>query len=754
MKILLFPILAMMLILSTMTFATAQSNSTTNSSNDTLQSDNFSVKFASTIGSGGAVNLHTPQGIAVDSYGNIYVADRDNARIDKFDSKGNFLSIIGGTGGSADGQLLGPEAVAVDKSGNIYVVESNNARIDKFDSAGNFILKFGSKGNDEGQFNDPWGIAVDDSGNIFVADLFKPIQKFDSSGNFISTIGKGMIDGATSIALDKSGNLYALDNGNPQVVEFSNDGTFIKEWGSYCNLFHNVGCVDPDGSGPFANGDGQFQDPNGIAIDASGNVYLTDTGNNRVEVFDSSGYFIYKFGENGNGNAQFSDVMGIAVDNSGSLYVVDQNNHRVEAFNITYGNMTSAPNKVLTSPTMYPSAPPPTIPSIPAGYVSSFGSGGSKNGQFSMPQGIAVDSSGSLYVTDLNNDRVEKFDSNGNYISTIGSHGSADGQFSTPTGVALDKSGNVYVSDIDNYRIEKFDPAGNFVLKFGTSGIKPGQFNSLQGVAVDDAGNMYVADLTNSIQKFDPLGNFVMKIGHDKLNGVSDVAVDKSGDVYIVDSGNSQIAEYSSNGTLITKWGSYCDMSSTRGCIDPDGSGPFAIGDGQFQDPTRIAIDGSGKIYVTDQDNDRIQIFDSSGHFLYKFGSSGSDSGQFANPVGIAVDSFGNIYVADQNNARVQVFNLNNLGIAGFSSNTVASSLSVPSTKVIPPTTQPIMQPTAPPVTPQTTVVSVPTLSSMSSTIPVWVKGIFNYYGQGKISDNELIGAINFLVQQGIVKLK
>lgn len=720
------------------------------------QADNFSIGFVSSFGSGvnSTVKLVTPQGIAVDNSGNVYVADRDNARIDKFDSKGNFMSIIGGTGGSADGQLLGPEAVAVDKSGNVYVVESNNARIDKFDSAGNFILKFGSRGSSEGQFNDPWGIAVDDSGNIFVADLFKPIQKFDSSGNFISTIGKGMIDGAISIALDKSGNLYALDNGNPQVVEFSNDGTFIKEWGSYCNLFHNVGCIDPDGSGPFALGDGQFQDPNGIAIDASGNVYLADTGNNRVEVFDSSGHFVYKFGENGNGNAQFSDVMGIAVDNSGSLYVVDQNNHRVEAFSITYGNMTSATNEVLTSPTIYPSAPPPTIPSIPTGYVSSFGSGGSKNGQFSMPQGIAVDNSDSLYVTDLNNDRVEKFDSHGNYISTIGSHGSADGQFSAPTGVALDKSGNVYVSDIDNYRIEKFDSAGNFVLKFGTFGTKPGQLNSLQGIAVDDAGNVYVSDLTNSIQKFDPSGNFVMKIGNDKLNGASDVAVDKSGDVYVVDSGNSQIAEYSSAGTLITKWGSYCEMSSARGCTDPDGSGSLVIGDGQFNDPTRIAIDGSGKIYVTDQDNDRIQIFDSSGHFLYKFGSSGSDSGQFANPVGIAVDESGNIYVADQNNARVQVFNLNDIGIAGFSSHTVTPSLPVPSNTQVTSPTKPIMPPPAPPVTPQTTVALVPTLSSMPSTIPVWIKGIFNYHSQGQMSDDELINAINFLVQQGIIKLK
>ncbi|MGI0088357.1 MAG: 6-bladed beta-propeller [Nitrosotalea sp.] len=754
MKFLFLAIFSIIFILGTMSLANAQA-------------DNFSVNFISTFGSRGANAgyFHNPQGIALDNSGNVYVVDQVNNRVEKFDSKGNFTSVIGyasaiGYGGSEDGQLSVPTSVALDKSGNIYVTDINNYRVEKFDPSGNFVLKFGTKGNSDGQFSSLQGIAVDDSGNIYVTDLLHPIQKFDSAGNFVSDIGSDQIVGAQGIALDKSGNVYALDADGTQVIEFSSDGSFMKRWGSFCNIFTGKDCIDPDGSGPFALGDGQFKDPNGIAIDNSGNVYVTDTGNNRVEIFDSSGHFFYKFGTNGNGDGQFSDAIGIAVGNDGSLYVVDQNNDRVEIFNITYGNATSAPNNVLTTP---PTAPVPIIetqPPVPAWFVSSFGSPGSKTGQFSFPQGIALDGSGNVYVVENANNRVEKFDSKGNYISTIGSSGSGNGQFSSPTGIAVDKSGNIYVSDIGNYRIEKFDPAGNFVLKFGTAGKGNGQFFSLQGIAVDDSGNIYVSDLTNFIQKFDSSGNFIKKIGGDGiLNGANAVAVDKSGDMYVV--ADAQIVEFSANGTVITKWGSYCEISTPRGCVDPDGSGPLAIGDGQFNDPNGIAVDISGNVYVTDTGNNRVQIFDPSGHFIYKFGSDGSYSGQFSQPNGITINKSGNIYVVDQGNARVQIFNINNMP-AVFPNNTVTSSSTTPSTTrsstpVNPAIPLSMNQTTAMASThptidqPQST--SVPILSKIQK-IPSWAKNIFSYYEQGQISEDELIGAINFLVQQNIVQLK
>ncbi len=788
----------MALFLSMMTFASAQSNSTTNSSNDTLQSDNFSVKFVSTIGSGGIVNLHTPQGIAVDSSGNMYVADSDNNRIVKFDSKGNLLETIGSSG-SGNGQLLFPVAVTVDKSGNIYVVDVDNYRIEKFDPSGNFLLKFGTSIG--GDVTDPRGVAVDDSGNIYVSDMYNPIEKFDSSGNLISTIGNYEISGTQGIALDKSGNLYALDNGKPQIVEFSNDGTFIKEWGSICKINTKDWCIDPDGTGPFELGDGQFYDATSIAIDDSGNVYVTDPTNNRVEIFDSSGHFFYKFNPIV-GTGAFGEANGIAVYN-GNMYIVDQEKYQVLVFDITYGNTTSAPNVVSTSPTMYsytpqdapgvprvaqqPTSTPPTTGSVTAGYVSAFGSEGSKNGQFNGPQSIALDSSGNMYVVDTGNNRVEKFDSSGNFISAVGSSGSADGQFSYPTSVLVDKSGNMYVTDLNNYRIEKFDSSGNFILKFGTKGDGDGQFQNPRDMAIDTSGNLYVVDLIHPIQKFDSSGNFISKIGEGTINGAQAVALDKSGNIYVLDNGAPRVVEFSSNGMLIKKWGSICDRYDEKECVDPDGSSPFTVSGGEALTTGNIEIDKSGNVFVT-AIPDGVEIFDPSGHFLYKIGSVGSYGGQFADPLGIAIDNSDNLYVVDQHNNRVQIFNVNNMNISGLASDamTISSTVQPTITSVTPPQTT---QPTTPPLT---TTVPVPafvksyakewstdeiTTTDFSSnikymmdqkiitspqtstpnsspSIPAWMKNTAKWWADGEISDSDFVSAVQYLVNQNIIKIK
>src|SRR3972149_1746391 len=129
-----------------------------------------------TYGSGDGEFLG-PSGIAVDSFGNIYVADASIGRIQKFDSSGNFLLKFG-TYGSGDGEFLGPSGVAVDSSGNIYVADTWNHRIQKFDSSGNFLLKFGAYGSGDAEFLGPSGVAVDSSGNIYVADTWNHrIQK-------------------------------------------------------------------------------------------------------------------------------------------------------------------------------------------------------------------------------------------------------------------------------------------------------------------------------------------------------------------------------------------------------------------------------------------------------------------------------------------------------------------------------------------------------------------------------------------------
>ena len=131
--------------------------------------------------------------------------------------------------------------------------------------------------------------------------------------------------------------------------------------------------------------------------------------------------------------------------------------------------------------------------------------------------------------------------------------------------------------------------------------------------------------------------------------------------VYVVDTVNARIQKFDSNGKFITKWGSFCTLTTVSGCIDPDGPGPLQKGDGQFDHPGDVELDSSGDVpYVTDSQNNRIQKFDSNGKFITKWGSSSVSDGQFSFPTGIAVDYLGiNTYVVDSKNDRIQKFDSN-----------------------------------------------------------------------------------------------
>ena len=273
-----------------------------------------------------------------------------------------------------------------------------------------------------------------------------------------------------------------------------------------------------------------------------------------------------------------------------------------------------------------------------------WGSYGTGNGQFYKPSGIAVDSNGFVYVSDFNN-RIQKFDSNGNFITKWGSYGTGNGQFDMIWDIAVDSNNIVYALDFFNYRIQKFDSNGNFITKWGSKGSGDGQFFGSYGIAVDSSGFVYVADAYNyRIQKFDSNGNFITKwgsigSGDGQFLYPCGIAADKNGNVYVVDYNKHQIQKFSSNGNFLGKWGN-------------GGSG-----DGQFHLPWGIAVGSNGFVYVADTYNYRIQKFDSKGNFITTWGNYGSGDGQFNIPWRLSVNLNGDVYVCEiQDNHRIQKF--------------------------------------------------------------------------------------------------
>lgn len=220
-----------------------------------------------------------------------------------------------------------------------------------------------------------------------------------------------------------------------------------------------------------------------MAIDGSGNLWVVDSGNNRVQKFNSSGTYQSQFGTSGTGNGQFNLPAGICIDSSGNLWVTDYYNHRVQKFNSS------------------------------GTYQSQFGSNGTGNGQFNYPWGITRDGSNNLYVAENGaipkdapavGHRVQKFNSSGTYQSQVGSYGSGDGQFISPTGIECDSAGNVYVADYGNSRVQKFSSALAFLYQWSGNSTGNSAFNLPWSVTVDSSDKVHVADTSNAkIRKFD-----------------------------------------------------------------------------------------------------------------------------------------------------------------------------------------------------------------------------------------------------------
>ena len=295
--------------------------------------------------------------------------------------------------------------------------------------------------------------------------------------------------------------------------------------------------------------------------------------------------------------------------------------------------------------------------------------------RFTQPLGTAADNAGNVYIADYYNNMIRKITPAGVVTTLAGSADTgvdADGtgnaaSFYQPSGVAVDSSGNVYVADTYNYTIRKITPAGVVTTLAGLAGNggsedgtgNAASFYQPSGVAVDSSGNVYVADTYNyTIRKITPAGVVTTLAGLSGTSGSANgtgssarfnnptyLTVDSSGNVYVADTNNHTIRKITSAGAVTTLAG----LPGTRGSIDGTGNGA------RFSNPKGISVDGAGNLYVCDSGNRTIRKVTSSGVVTTLAGLAGNialvngtgSSARFIDPVGMAVDGAGNLYVTE-----------------------------------------------------------------------------------------------------------
>ncbi|MFA6094639.1 MAG: peptidoglycan-binding protein [Candidatus Paceibacterota bacterium] len=290
----------------------------------------FDLQFG--VPGSGQGQFNDPYDSAIDSHGFIYVVDAGNGRIQKFDQSGNFVLSFGGIG-TADGQFTYPNAIAIDSTDHVYISDYNAHRVQKFSSDGVFIMKWGENGTGNGQFYFPTDLALDSSGNFFVVDRGNDrVQKFDSSGNFVSqfsTNGDQLSSYPDRMVIDSQDNIYITDDSiyNIVIKKFDKDGNFIA------NIGTEGGTVS---DGVFA--DAYTRD---LALDASGDLIVTDYGNNRIQRITTDGVYVDKFGGY---NTWVREPTSVTVNGDGHVFVTSKYHDRVIKYEYTLGIRSYDPN--------------------------------------------------------------------------------------------------------------------------------------------------------------------------------------------------------------------------------------------------------------------------------------------------------------------------------------------------------------------------------------------------------------------------
>lgn len=615
--------------------------------------------------------FHWVNGMAADAAGNIYVADSGNHTIRKVSPAGVATTLAGRAGfwGSSDGtgaaaRFRSPDDVAVDGAGNVYVTDSANHTIRKITPAGvvtTIAGVVGEYGNNDGpalsaRFDAPFGIAVDAAGTrIYVTDGDSRIRKI-TGGNVSTVTSTGAFTEPRHLTIGADGNVYFTMKSCQCVQKMTPAGA--------TSLF--AGTSGVPGSADGGPGTGTFSTPDGLAFGADGYLYVADSGNHKIRRVDASGVISTVAGNGTNGHvdgaalsASFSWPADVAFTTSGALIIAEDANatlRRLEAGNVTtwvgvpgptfgavdatgdaarfrrpYAIAFDAAGNLIVADGANHIIRKVTSAGVTTTIAGSAGVPGTQNGdalttaRFFWPAGLALDPSGNIYVSDQNNHTIRKIDPFGNvttFAGMAGASGSTDAngtsaRFHYPFGLAY-HGGSLYVADWGNHKIRRIAANGD-VTTFAGSGVQgagdgaalTAQFKNPVGIAVDATGTFYV--IGNNAVRMIAGGVVSTHAGVSGVAGKNDgtgaqarfftpqgIAVDAAGLVYVTDGLAQSIRTIDSSRLVTTITGDPDEL--LPGMTDGDGA------DARFHFPAGLAFGPNGILAVADQYNHAIRI--------------------------------------------------------------------------------------------------------------------------------------------------